>query len=200
MDYHKIDHENTISYKFEFENRSAFEVGYKDFFVELQEDFDPTHSGEHYLKAGTSYNFRGAYAAFNSTRKTMFNWQAEAAKGTFYSGNIQYIQGEVGYRIQPFVNLSMNFNYTDMDLGDPFKHTKYVLLGPKMDITFTDKLFWSTFVQYNEQIDNMNINSRFQWRYQPVSDIFLVYTDNYIPGNWNSRNRALVLKMTYWFN
>jgi hypothetical protein len=130
----------------------------------------------------------------------MFNWEAEASKGTFYSGNIQYVQGEIGYRIQPYVNLSMNFNYTDMDLGEPFEHTKYVLLGPKMDITFTDKLFWSTFVQYNEQIDNMNINSRFQWRYQPVSDIFLVYTDNYIPGDWNSRNRALVLKMTYWFN
>jgi hypothetical protein len=41
---------------------------------------------------------------------------------------------------------------------------------------------------------------RIQWRYQPVSDIFLVYTDNFVPGTWNSRNRALVLKMTYWFN
>jgi len=69
-----------------------------------------------------------------------------------------------------------------------------------MDVTFTDKLFWTTFVQYNEQMDNMNINMRLQWRYQPVSDIFLVYTHNFIPGSWNSRNRALVLKMTYWFN
>ncbi len=198
--YHKIEHENTISYQWEFENRSALEVGYKDYYVELQEDFDPTQKGDYFLEEGTDYNFGGCYVEYQSTKKTMFNWQAEVAKGSFYSGNIQYIQGEVGYRFQPYVKFTMNFNYTDMDLGEPFERTKYLLLGPKMDVTFTDKIFWSTFVQYNEQIDNMNINTRLQWRYQPVSDIFLVYTDNYIPGNWNSRNRALVLKMTYWFN
>jgi hypothetical protein len=94
----------------------------------------------------------------------------------------------------------MNFNYTDMDLPSPYERTRYLLLGPKVDVTFTDKLFWTTFVQYNEQMANMNINMRLQWRYQPVSDIYLVYTDNFVPGNWTSRNRALVLKMTYWFN
>ncbi len=84
--------------------------------------------------------------------------------------------------------------------SQPFENTKLWLVGPKLDVTFTDKIFWSTFVQHNEQIDNMNINMRFQWRYQPVSDLFIVYTDNYIPGTWNSRNRALVLKLTYWLN
>lgn len=199
-DFHKIDHENTLAYKFEFQDRSAFEFGYKDFFVELQENFDPTHNSEYYLEAGTSYDFEALYAAYRSTRKTMFNWQAEAAKGTFYSGKIQYIKGEFGYRFQPYVNLTVNLNYTDMNLGEPFDHTKYLLVGPRVDITFTDKLFWSTFIQYNEQVDNVNINSRLQWRYQPVSDIYLVYTDNYFPGSWNSRNRALVLKLTYWLN
>jgi hypothetical protein len=198
--YRKIEHENTYSYEIQFEDRSQLSAGYKDFYVELQEDFDPTHSGEHFLEAGSSYDFGAVFVAYQSTRKTMFNWEVEAAKGTFYNGNLQYIQGEIGYRFQPYVNLSMNFNYTDMDLPEPSERTNFLLVGPKMDITFTDKIFWSTFVQYNEQIDNMNINSRFQWRYQPVSDIFLVYTDNYIPGNWNSRNRALVLKVTYWFN
>ncbi|MEN8117425.1 MAG: DUF5916 domain-containing protein [Bacteroidota bacterium] len=198
--YKKIEHENTYSYQFQFENRSELMVGYKDFFVELQDDFDPTHNEEHFMEAGSEYNFGGTFVAYQSTRKTMFNWQAEAAKGTFYSGTIQYIQGELGYRFQPYVNLTMNFNYTDMDLGGPFDRTKFLLVGPKADITFTDKIFWSTFVQYNEQINNLNINSRLQWRYQPVSDVFLVYTDNFIPGTWNSRNRALVLKITYWFN
>jgi len=199
-DYHEIDHENTLSYQFEFKDRSQLKLGYKDYFVELQEDFDPTHISEQYLPAGSKYKFGSPFIHYESTRKTLFNWSAEASKGTFYSGNMQYIQGILGYRFQPYVNMSVNFNYTDMDLGQPFEPTKFWLIGPKVDVTFTDKLFWSTFVQYNEQIDNMNINMRLQWRYQPVSDIFLVYTDNYIPGSWNSRNRAVVLKMTYWFN
>jgi hypothetical protein len=198
--YHKIEHENTISYQLGFQNSSRLDFGYKDFYVELQDDFDPTHEGDYYLPAGSAYDFAGAFVAYASTQKTMFTWMGEAAKGTFYNGKIQYIKGNVGYRFQPYVKLSMNFNYTDMDLPAPYERTKYLLLGPKMDVTFTDKLFWTTFVQYNEQVDNLNVNMRIQWRYQPVSDIFLVYTDNFVPGTWSSRNRALVLKMTYWFN
>ena len=198
--YHKIEHENTISYQLGFQNSSRLDFGYKDFYVELEDDFDPTHEGDYYLPAGSAYDFAGAFVTYASTQKTMFTWMGEAAKGTFYNGKIQYILGNVGYRFQPYVKLSMNFNYTDMDLPAPYERTKYLLLGPKMDVTFTDKLFWTTFVQYNEQIDNLNVNMRIQWRYQPVSDIFLVYTDNFIPGSWTSRNRALVLKMTYWLN
>jgi hypothetical protein len=149
---------------------------------------------------GSQYNFGGAYIFHASTSRTLFNWTAEVAKGTFYNGKIQYIDGAVGYRFQPYINFVLNLNYTDIELPEPFVRAKLWLAGPKLDITFTDKIFWSTFVQYNDQMDNMNINMRFQWRYQPVSDIFIVYTDNYIPGSWNSRNRALVLKMTYWLN
>ncbi len=198
--FDKIEHENIYSYQFSFKDRSEMIIGYKDLFVELQDDFDPTHVNDHSLEAGTSYHFGGAFLHYQSTAKTLFNWQAEAAKGDFYNGKIQYIQGEMGYRFQPYVNFSLNFNYTDIDLPQPFNPARLWLLGPKLDVTFSDKIFWTTFVQYNEQMDNMNINMRFQWRYQPVSDIFLVYTDNYLPGSWNSRNRALVLKVAYWLN
>jgi hypothetical protein len=198
--YKKIEHKYELEYELEFQDRSQLSIGYTNQYVELQKDFNPSHDDEYYLPAGSDYDFGGVSFAYQSTRKTLFNWEVEATKGSFYSGDIQYIQGEIGYRFQPYVNLTMSFNYTDMDLGDPFERTKFLLVGPKMDITFTDKIFWSTFVQYNEQIQNLNINSRFQWRYQPVSDIYLVYTDNYFTGSWNARNRAVVLKMTYWLN
>ncbi|MEM6699144.1 MAG: hypothetical protein AAF599_12150, partial [Bacteroidota bacterium] len=70
----------------------------------------------------------------------------------------------------------------------------------RIDLTFTKSLFWTTFIQYNNQIDNLNINSRFQWRFRPVSDLFIVYTDNYFPDDFVNKNRALVLKLTYWLN
>ena len=200
MDYRKIEHENTAMYQIEFQNRSELNAGYKDFFVELQDDFDPTHVSDTYLPKGTAYDYGGVFINYYSTPKNLFNWNAETAKGTFYSGEIQYIDGRLGYRFQPYINFALNFNYTDIELPGDFARANFWLIGPKLDVTFTDNIFWSTFVQYNEQINNMNINMRFQWRYQPVSDIFVVYTDNYIPGSWNSRNRAVVLKMTYWFN
>ncbi|QIA06887.1 hypothetical protein [Draconibacterium halophilum] len=195
-----IEHEYQLEYDFTFANRAQLSFEYTDQFVKLRGDFNPTQDPENYLPEGSEYNFGALAVSYRSTRKSLFTWQAEIVKGSFYSGDIQYVEGEIGYRFQPYVNLAMNFNYADMDLGDPFSREQFWLVGPKMDITFSDKIFWSTFVQYNEQIDNLNINSRFQWRYQPVSDIYLVYTDNYFTGNWNSRNRAVVLKMTYWLN
>ncbi len=199
-DLNLIEQENSIAYEFQFKDRSELSFGVNDIFIELQHDFDPTHQGNHFLQQGSSYNFQHVFVNYESTRKTLFNWEAKLVSGEFYNGDIKIVEGTLGYRYQPYMNLTLNFAYTDMDLPKPFERTKYWLIGPKLDLTFTDKIFLSTFVQYNEQVDNMNVNMRFQWRYQPVSDIFLVYTDNYFPNSWKSRNRAIVLKVTYWLN
>ncbi|MFB0907910.1 MAG: hypothetical protein QMB03_06460, partial [Spirosomataceae bacterium] len=58
------------------------------------------------------------------------------------------------------------------------------------------------------QTNNTNINSRLQWRFKPVSDLFIVYTDTYFAENipryqinsWTPKNRALIIKLTYWLN
>ena len=56
----------------------------------------------------------------------------------------------------------------------------------------------TTFLQYNTQQENFNINARFNWRYKPLSDFHLVYTDNYFTGTFAPKNRALVMKLNYW--
>ena len=85
-------------------------------------------------------------------------------------------------------------------MPSPYNSAKFFLAGPRLDITFTDKLFFTSFVQYNNQIDNINLNLRFQWRFAPVSDLFIVYTENSIPGDYIVKNRGLVVKLSYWFN
>jgi hypothetical protein len=75
------------------------------------------------------------------------------------------------------------------------------LISPKLDFTFTKTLFWTTFVQYNSQGENLGVNSRLQWRFAPLSDLFLVYNDNYIStDNFSPRYRSFNLKFTYWLN
>jgi hypothetical protein len=106
----------------------------------------------------------------------------------------------MGYRFQPFGSISVNFSYNNIQLPEPYKSEDFWLISPKLDLTLTNKVFFTTYVQYNEQADNVNINARFQWRFLPASDIFLVYTDNYFPVDFNVKNRALVFKITYWYN
>jgi len=198
--YNQIDHEFTLMYKFEFNNRAILDAGIMDFYTRLDKDFDPTHISLDSLKKGTEYSTNVGFIDYFSDTRSILNYSATVAKGGFYSGKISLIEGKITYRYQPYLNMTINFSYNDINLPAPFERAKFWLIGPKLDLTLSDKVFFSTFVQYNEQIDNMNINMRFQWRYKPVSDLFIVYTDNYYTGDWNSRNRALVLKLSYWFN
>ena len=199
-EWNKLEQNNSLSYIVVFHDRSEFNVGYQHSFVKLEQNFDPTRQNNHFLDAGSEYSYGSFMASFVSSARKTFNWAVTTRKGGFFNGDIQSMEAQVGYRIQPYVNLSMNVNYTDIDLPRPFGRNTFWLVGPRFDVTFTDKIFWTLFVQYNEQIDNLNLNMRFQWRYQPVSDIFLVYTDNYSLDNRFSKNRAMVLKATYWLN
>ena len=117
--------------------------------------------------------------------------------------------GDVKFRYQPYGVLSMDFSYNRIRLPQPYGSTDIFLVGPRFDFTFTKNIFWTTFVQYNSQIENLNINSRLQWRFKPVSDLFLVYTDNYFASSFEHgeafqigqpKYRSLVLKLTYWLN
>ena len=198
--FKEIDHVNTLMYKLEFRSRSILDGGMKDFYTYLQQDFDPTHISDAVLPKGTDYNYRVVFLEYFSDTRAVFNYAATAATGSFYNGTIKLIEGHMTYRFQPYLNMTLNFSYNDILLSPEFEHAQFLLLGPKLDLTLSDKVFFSTFVQYNEQIENMNVNMRFQWRYKPVSDFFIVYTGNYFIGDWSPRNRALVLKLSYWFN
>jgi hypothetical protein len=196
----QLEHKYKLTYKFEFRDRSIFDIAIKDEYIKLENDFDPTHISTATLAAGTEYNTKTGLVNYHSdTRKAFYFWLS-GARGGFYNGNIGQIQAQITYRYQPYLNMSLNISYNDINLPEPFQRSQFWLLGPKFDLTMSDKVFFSSYVQYNEQIDNMNVNLRFQWRYKPVSDLFIVYTDNYYTGNWAPRNRALVVKLSYWFN
>jgi hypothetical protein len=139
-----------------------------------------------------------------SKPQALFTYLFSGRIGGYYdAGKKLTLSGNLGYRFQPFVSILINLTYTHLSLPLPWGEKDFWLVGPKIDLTLTNKLFFTTYIQYNEQEKNMNINARFQWRYKPASDLFLVYTDNYLtaPGSpISASNRELVLKFTYWWN
>jgi hypothetical protein len=106
--------------------------------------------------------------------------------------------GSVKYRIQPWGNFGADFIYNNITLND--KNIHPFIIDPSIEFAFSNNFFWTTFLQYNTQIKNFNVNSRLQWRFKPMSDIFLVYTDNYGTDDFLHKNRNLVFKISYWIN
>lgn len=195
------DYENRFAYNFNFRSGGSFDAYVTNYFVELQEPFDPTNVKGYYLQPGTEHDAFRYGAEFNSNAQGSFTYNFSAENGTFYAdGDLLTLATELGYRFQPYVNITLNTSYNDLDLPQPWGDFEFWLIGTRLDITFTKNLYLTSFTQYNEQFDNVNINTRLQWRFQPASDLFIVYTDNYIPGSFDVKNRALLLKFTYWWN
>lgn len=122
-------------------------------------------------------------------------------QGGFYNGDLFSFNAGMNYRMQHWGNVSVGVNYNRLVFPEPYGAAAFLLINPRLDIFFSNKLFWTTFLQYNTQINNFNINSRLQWRYKPMSDFFLVYTDNYFSDPFlRNKTRTLVLKVNYWLN
>ena len=83
-------------------------------------------------------------------------------------------------------------------MPDGYDNTSLSLISAKAELSFTKKIFFTTFAQYNTQADNVNINARLQYRFRPLSDFYLVYTDNYNANIFGIKNRAIIAKLVYW--
>lgn len=199
--FKRTDNESIFSYLITFRNRSTITVSALDTYIKLLLPFDPTNTGKGNLPIGTTNHWNTVDVQFASKPQSVFTYLVDVARGGYYqNGDRLSVTGQLGYRFQPYVNLILNTSYNDLRLPQPYGHNKFWLIGPRADVTFTNTLYFTTFVQYNEQAKNMNINSRFQWRYKPASDLFIVYGDNSIPSPFTVKNRQFTIKWTYWWN
>jgi hypothetical protein len=194
------DYNYDFRYGWQYANTQRFTVGAGFQNIYLFEGFDPTRTDATELPANQDYGFWRTGLNYSSDRRKKFSSDVEVEGGEFFNGYSYGISGGLTYRYQPFGSINLRFNYQYIDLPDPYASTALFLIGPRIDLTFSKTVFLTTFLQYNEQFENFNINARLQWRFAPVSDFFLVYTDNYDTLGWTPRNRSLVAKATYWLN
>jgi len=138
-------------------------------------------------------------ANFRSNYRKPLNGLIEAQYGQFYLGNSLTVRGELKYRVQPFANFALTANYNRFYLDSKYGDNELVLIGARSEFSMTTQIYLINFIQYNTQAENVNINTRLQWRFRPMSDLFVVHSMNYTP-EFEGKNNSLVFKFVYWFN
>jgi hypothetical protein len=181
-----------------FKDLSALYYVFTYDFVDLKHGFDPLGNGNA-LQPG-DYNYGLLKVGYNSANNQKFRYRFNIQKGQYYSGNRTSGGVYLNYQLLPFANLEASYDINRIDLNELGSET-FHLTRFTGEIFFNNRLNWTTYLQYNTQRDNFNVNSRLQWEYKPLSYVYLVLTDNYNNASrFNRTNWGVAFKINYRLN
>ena len=194
-----IDFKNSSSIKFRIDNQASNLIAILSI------------TGDEVIQPG-KYTYTQVNLEYQSDQRKSFVYEANIRAGGFYDGELTTYQLGISYRQQPWGNFGIKLEKNDIRHPTLSKTASFLLLKTRFEINFSQKLYWTTFLQYSIQGERFNINSRLQWRFSPMSDFFIVYTNNYdiLNDKMNpftsktngllATDRALVFKLNYWLN
>ena len=165
-------------------------------YVDLKYGFDPLRNGNA-LTPG-AYNFGILKVGYNSANNQKLRYRVNVQKGTYYGGDRTTAGAYLNYQMLPFANFELSYDVNRIDLNQLGKET-FHLTRFTGEVFFSNRLNWTTYVQYNTQRDNFNVNTRLQWEYKPLSYIYLVLTDNF-NQDITRKDWGIAFKMNYRFD
>ncbi|WP_424963045.1 DUF5916 domain-containing protein [Ekhidna sp.] len=187
------------AYDFNFKNTSSIRLQAQDREVNLPvptsligDDFTPLPVA--------NYHFATYWINYNTDRRKRFGMDFQLQYGKFFNGTRWNTASTLNFRTQPWGNFSVTYNYNKVELPGEYGQANLHLFRANAQVSFTNAMFLTSAIQFNSQNENYNFFTRFQWRYRPMSDLFLVYTDNYEMDGLGLKNRQVVFKATYWLN
>ena len=198
-------HENNslITISANYKDQSSLEFRFFNSNEFLPNNFDPTGiNSDSPLLGGKTYHSRLLELSYSSDPSKRLFITTSHNFGKFYNGRKYSFDNNFFLRFEPNLIASLKFNYDIISLSHLNKNSKLWLIGPKFDFSFSKKLFLATLVQFNSQSENLGVNARLQWRFSGLSNLFLVYNDNYLVREnepLSHRVRSLNLKISYWF-
>jgi len=201
LDFENSDYTIKTEWEGSFQNTSSVELEMYNRYIHLYEEFDPTGTDGGVALPIGDYKYTSFSFEYESDRRKVFSYEVNPIIGSFFNGKLYAFTTKLNYRIQPYFTSSIQLDYNHITLPNPYPNADIWIIGPRFDVTFSKSLFWTTFIQYSGQSNNFGVNARLQWRFAPLSDLFVVYNDNYFTNNvFAPRVRSINLKLNYWLN
>ena len=201
LDMQNTDFTMFSSWTTKYRNQSEISGRMFNRYTFLTEEFEPSGKDNAVpLPGNVGYHYTSFEIRYQSDRRKVFSYSIEPGFGQFYEGHRNVIAGSFNLRLQPKVIVGLQYEYNQLRMPKPYSNTEITIISPRVDITFNKSVFWTTLIQYSNRNDNLGVNSRVQWRFAPLSDLFVVYNDNYFVTDFGPKFRSLNLKFTYWLN
>lgn len=141
-----------------------------------------------------SYTWRDVRATYTSPQRFPVYGNASVQVGDFYNGTSQTLSGGMTWRPRYDLSVEGTYQHNEVSLASgPFNAD---LAGVRLKYALSTTFFGSTFLQYNTQTRSIVTNARLAWRYAPLSDVFLVYTERQNTLTQTRNERSVAIKVT----
>ena len=133
---------------------------------------------------------------FDSNRSRPVALEVRTRWGDFYNGVRTSYDVECIFKSNMHYALATDVRYNNITIGNRMINTKEY--GGRLSLDFSTRLSSSTFVQWNNETKEINVNFRIHYIPKIGSDMYLVYNhlldDN---DSFSSLNNTAMLKMDY---
>ena len=196
---HQTDHNYRLGGEITFKNTADCFILYVGNYTKLVQPFDPSQKNKIFLDSGTGYKYNSLAFYYLSDLRKKFAYEFYYEGGEFFNGHFTQFIGYFTHKIQPWGSFGVRYNVSLIRLPAPYSKNDIIAIGPKADISLSKKLFLNANVQYTNLNNNINYFFRLQYRFLPLSDIYLVYGNNQNTRLGKTADQSLILKFTYFF-
>ena len=196
------DRNYRVGFEFDFNSMARIEVSLRNDFTQLEDSFNPLRSfGKNPLPANSDYNYSYLEFEYRNDQRKKISYRLEFNNGDFYNGKRMSLRTQFNYRFEPIFQTSFNLSINKISLPRFYGDGRLILATSKFNLTLNKSLFWMNYFQYSNVSRNFGINSRLQWRFAPLSDLYIVFNDNYLYEDSLIPNlRTISFKLSYWLD
>ncbi len=176
---------------FTFRNGTFLRFRRRNFFERVDDSFDlqgvPIAAGD--------YNFHEQGIEFNTDRSRTLSGSSKWYVGDFWDGRKTSWEFTGQFRPSSHFSAEISFSQDRARLPEgPFNAT---LSGLRLQYSPSTVAFVDLFLQYNSEEKRVTSNARFNWIHRPLSDLFVVYTEDRPTIDAGQVERVISLKYTH---
>ena len=196
------DRNYRLGLQFDFNSMAGIDISLRKNYTHLEDSFNPLRSfAINPLPANSNYNYSYLEFGYKNDQRKKISYRFEFNNGDFYNGKRMSLRTQFNYRFEPVFQSSFNLSINKISLPEFYGDGRLLLATSKFNLTFNKSLFWMNYLQYSNVSKNFGINSRLQWRFAPLSDLYIVFNDNYLYENSLIPSlRSISFKLSYWLD
>ena len=196
------DRNYRLGLEFDFNSMANIEISLRKDYTHLEDSFNPLRSfGANPLPANSNYKYTYLEFKYRNDQRKKISYRLEVNNGDFYNGKRMSLRTQFNYRFEPVFQSSLNLSINKISLPKFYGDGRLILATSKFNLTFNKSLFWMNYLQYSNVSKNFGVNSRLQWRFAPLSDLYIVFNNNYLyEDSLIPSLRSISFKLSYWLD